>query len=213
MSLSCTSRRLPLLITALLFLVGGAPVAQAATDHKDFKNSKAEDCRDCHASSGVIDSHSSPTFAKEHRLLAQKATSNCGDCHKPSYCLDCHSGGNIDVDLEKTFSRRGEYMPKTHAADFISTHPVQAASDPTSCNRCHQAKFCSDCHTRQISNNRAGMNIRDHRVIFSSPGVPDPTWVATHRASARRNLQSCQGCHPQKSDCTNFACHPGLGGR
>jgi hypothetical protein len=39
------------------------------------------------------------------------------------------------------------------------------------------------------------------------------SWVSDHSADARRNLQSCQGCHPQKGDCTNFLCHPNLRGR
>ena len=64
-----------------------------------------------------------------------------------------------------------------------------------------------------MKQNRAGMAIRPHAPVYVGPGVVDPAWVSFHRAEARRNLQSCQGCHPQKSDCSNFACHSGLRGR
>ncbi|BDG10070.1 NapC/NirT family cytochrome c [Anaeromyxobacter paludicola] len=209
MSRSNASRLLRLLTAALV--LAGAPLARA-TDHKDYKASKPSECRDCHGASGVTDTHNAPDFKRQHRLVARKANNNCADCHQQSYCLDCHNGGNVDADLSKTFSRRGEYMPKSHAADFISTHAIKATDDPQSCNRCHEPKFCSDCHARQIQQNRPGMSIRPHKPVFSG-GQPDPSWVSFHKTDARRNLRSCQGCHPSKSDCSNFQCHPGLGGR
>lgn len=110
-------------------------------------------------------------------------------------------------------------MPRSHRSDFISIHPVKAADDPQSCSRCHEAKFCQDCHIRKIQGNRAAMSIKGfngrptHIPVFDAPGVLNPGWVAFHQREARRNLKSCEGCHPQKGDCTNFLCHPGLGGR
>ena len=93
-------------------------------------------------------------------MLARKASSNCADCHQQSYCLDCHKGGGLEADLQKSLSRRGEYMPKTHRSDFISIHPVKAADNPRDCYRCHESNFCSDCHNRQIQRNRSGMSIK-----------------------------------------------------
>jgi len=215
MSRSRASRLLPLATIAVLLLAGGMPLAGEGDheDHKAYKEAKPDDCRDCHAGSGVPDVHNAPQFSREHRLVAQRANNNCADCHPQSFCLDCHKGGNVDVDLQKTLSRRGEYMPKTHSPDFISTHAIKAHDDPQSCYRCHEQTFCSDCHTRQIGQNRAFMTLQAHKPVFLSPGVLDPTWISFHQTEAKRNLKSCQGCHPQKTDCSNFSCHPGLGGR
>lgn len=186
------------------------------TDHKPYRDAKQDECRECHRSSGVMDSHGA-FFLRDHRGAAEKASNNCNDCHPQSYCQDCHQGGNVEAQQQKSLSRRGESRPVSHRTDFISTHPIKAADDPQSCHRCHEPQACADCHTAQLKQNRGGgrtaMSIKTHKPVFAGPGVPDPTWVASHRADARRNLASCQSCHPQKIDCSNFACHPNLGGR
>lgn len=206
------NRALKIILMSTAFLLVIVCLSFARTSHKEYKDAKLEDCRDCHSGSGVPDNHGA-FFMNEHRLLAQKASNNCADCHQQSFCLDCHKGGGLEPDMQKSLSRRGEYMPKTHRSDFISIHPIKAADNPRNCSRCHESNFCSDCHNRQIQRNRNRMDIKPHKPIFISGGVPDPGWVSDHRADARRNLQSCQGCHPQKDDCTNFACHPNLRGR
>jgi hypothetical protein len=205
-------RALKILLMSTVFLIGVACLSFARTDHKAYKNATPEECRECHSGSGVAENHGA-FFMNEHRVLAEKASTNCADCHAQSFCLDCHNGGSLTVDQRKSLSRRGEYMPKTHRSDFISIHPVKAEDNPRNCYRCHEVTFCSDCHLRQIQQNRRSMDIKPHRPVFVAPGVPDPAWVSDHSASARRSLQSCQGCHPQKADCTNFACHPTLKGR
>ena len=206
------NRTLKITLMSTAFLLVIVCLSFARTDHKEYKGATPEDCRDCHSGSGVMDNHGA-FFMNEHRLLAQKASSNCADCHQQSFCLDCHKGGGLEPDFQKSLSRRGEYMPKTHRSDFISIHPIKAADNPRNCYRCHESSFCSDCHNTQILRNRSRMSIKPHGLVFISPGVPDPSWVSDHRADARRNLPSCQGCHPQKADCTNFLCHPNLGGR
>jgi len=193
-------------------------LAAARTSHRDYRDAKPDDCRECHSGSGVADNHG-PFFMTEHRLLAYKASNNCADCHEQSYCLDCHNGGNIDTDLRKSPSRRGEPIPKSHRSDFLSIHSLKAADDPQHCSRCHEAEFCQDCHVRRIQGNRAAMSFKPfngqttHIPVFDAPNVLNAGWVSFHEREARRNLQSCQGCHPQKGDCTNFLCHPNLRGR
>jgi hypothetical protein len=213
MSVRKTSTGILLAFAACLLVT--ASLARAKTDHKDYKDAKPEECRACHESSGVPENHGA-SFVRNHRTLAQRSSNNCEDCHAQSYCVDCHNGGNVDAD-QRSLSRRGESLPTTHAADFISTHPLKAADDPESCYRCHTPQSCSDCHTQQTRQNRAGgrsaMSIKPHSPTFVSGGVPDPSWVSFHRSEARKNLRSCQGCHPQKSDCSNSSCHPGLQGR
>jgi hypothetical protein len=198
---------------AALLLAAGA--SEARTDHGKYKDSAPAECRACHRTSGVTDNHGA-TFLREHRLPAQKATKNCFQCHAENYCADCHDGGNLEA-TQKQISRRGEPLPRTHAANYVATHGVFARDDGRSCARCHQSQsFCSDCHATAISRAKKGqlpLNIRPHSPTYVAPNVPDPAWVNFHKAEARRNLQNCQGCHPDKSSCSNFACHPGLQGR
>ncbi len=186
-----------LLSTALLLII--VCLSFAKTDHREYKNSKPEECRDCHSGLGLVDNHG-PFFVKEHRLLAQKAGNNCADCHLQSFCLDCHKGGAIEPDLQRGISRRGEYMPRSHRADFISTHSIKAADDPQSCNRCHQAKFCQDCHNKTV--NKGRLSIKSHRPAGTTQ-IYD--WSFDHAAEARRNLQSCESCHADADVCVR--CH------
>lgn len=206
------NRALKITLMSTALLLAAVCLSFARTDHKEYRGAKMEDCRDCHSGSGVADNHGA-FFMNEHKLLARKASSNCADCHQQSYCLDCHKGGGLEADFRKSLSRRGEYMPKSHRSDFISLHAIKAADNPRDCYRCHESNFCSDCHNRQIQRNRSRMSIKPHQPIYASPGVLDQRWVSDHSADARRNLTSCQGCHPQKFDCTNFLCHPNLRGR
>jgi len=206
-----SSLRKIIIAVAALAAVAWAPPARAE-EHRQYADTKPEDCTECHRGSGVMENHG-VAFQSDHRLAARRTPNNCGDCHLESWCSDCHHGGNLDRRPTSSLSRRGEAMPSSHAADAVSTHAIKAAQDARSCARCHDSgRFCSDCHAKQIDRNRGGMTIKPHAPTFTG-GLPDPTWVAFHRGEARRNLASCQACHPSKSDCSNFACHPSLGGR
>jgi hypothetical protein len=186
-----------LLSTVLLLLV--VCLSFARTDHREFKDVALSDCQVCHGSAGVIANHGD-LFVKEHRLLAKKAGNNCADCHQQSFCLDCHKGGNVDTDLQKSTSRSGESMPKTHRSDFISIHPIKAADNPQNCYRCHESSFCQDCHTK--IRNKGSMKIKSHRPAGTSQIY---NWNSDHAAEARRNLQSCESCHPDANVCV--PCH------
>ena len=140
-----------LICTAFLLVIAGT--AFAKTDHKEFKNSRLDDCKDCHNGAAIVGNHGG---AKEHRLLADRASNNCADCHQQSFCLDCHNGGNVDTSLKKSLSRTGETMPTTHRSDFISIHPIKSKDDPQSCFRCHEQRFCSDCHAKLPNRQNAG---------------------------------------------------------
>jgi hypothetical protein len=196
-------------LAAALALAAGPARAE---NHRQYADSKPEECRECHRGSGVMENHGLG-FARDHRLLAQKQPNNCYDCHQQAWCSDCHHGGNSDHPMDRSLSRRGETMPETHRADYISIHSIKATDDPKSCQRCHEtAKFCNDCHARSVTKTPANYQYKPHAPTFVG-GQPDPAWVSFHRAEARRNLTSCQSCHPSKSDCSSNACHPGLGGR
>ena len=200
-----------LILVAPGLLASGA--AARAEEHRQYADSKPEECAECHRSSGVMENHGAD-FLKEHRRLAQKTGNNCEQCHQQAWCSDCHHGGNLEHRFDSSLSRRGEPMPGTHKADFVSTHAMKAKDDPQSCARCHRTQsFCSDCHQRELVRERSAMSIKKHAPVYTGPGVLDPSWISMHRGEARRDLQSCQACHPSKSQCSNFACHPGLGGR
>ena len=196
-----------ILILAAITLAASA----RAEDHRQYADTKPEECAECHRGSGVMENHGAD-FAKEHRRLAQKTGNNCYDCHQQSWCSDCHHGGNLEQRLSSSFSRRGEVMPETHKADFTSTHAMKAQDDPQSCARCHQTqRFCADCHTKALARDPQGFQVKRHWP--NSVANPDAAWVSFHKADAKRNLQTCQTCHPRKSDCSVADCHPGLGGR
>lgn len=206
---------------ALIGLVG-ATAAQAAENHKPYASAKREECVECHRGNGVSANHDA-TWEHDHKATAQKQNANCGDCHQQSFCVDCHKGGSgMDAAMDRGRSRRGEVMPFGHEPGFVATHQLQAR-DPRACYRCHDSgEFCNDCHQRAFGRVQGGntsqsalgaVRVTPHAPTYTAPGVPDPSWVSEHRSKARRELKTCQACHPSKQDCSNYACHPGLGGR
>src|SRR5574340_283774 len=149
-----------IVVLSTAFLLVLVCLSFARTDHRDYRNSKPDECKDCHSGAGVMSNHGA-FFVKEHRLLAQKGGNNCADCHQQSFCTDCHKGGNIETDLTRSLSRRGETMPRTHRSDFISIHAVKATDNPQTCSRCHEANFCSDCHSK--TRQKGSLRIKSHR--------------------------------------------------
>lgn len=187
---------LSMLSVGLLFLY--LHVLYAKTPHADYKEMKILECTDCHKGAGIAPNHGAD-WLKEHRVLAVRGGSNCIDCHQQSFCLDCHIGGGIEPDLSRSLSRSGEYMPRSHSSDFLSIHPMKAMDNPQNCYRCHDAYFCFDCHSRLKSNT---MNIKSHTKTFTGQ---EYIWNTEHSREARRNLQSCQSCHPEGDVC--LKCH------
>jgi membrane protease subunit (stomatin/prohibitin family) len=192
-----------LLSTAFILVIAG--LALAKTDHREYKNSRLDDCKDCHNGAAVVGNHGG---SREHRLLAQRASKNCTDCHQQSFCLDCHNGGNVEPYLQKSLSRTGETMPTTHRSDFISIHAIKAKDDPQNCYRCHEVRFCTDCHARIP--NKGSMSIKSHTAVGTTQRyfltrTSPPADIALHASEARRNLQSCEGCHPDAVVCSQ--CH------
>lgn len=93
-------------------------------------------------------------------------------------------------------------MPKTHRSDFKSIHPIKAMDNPQNCYRCHEAKFCDDCHGKI---QKSTFTIKSHKKTLVGQ---DYQWGADHSEEARRNLQSCQSCqscHPDGNVC--LPCH------
>lgn len=192
--------------------------------HKDFAKMDLKQCAKCHEGSGVAPTHGSDQM-REHSFLARRAGKNCTDCHNQQFCLDCHKGGGIDADLSVS-NYRTSYVPKTHRTDFREIHPIKALDNPQSCYRCHDAKYCSECHAKFKGDD---LRIQSHRRAWSdlqtgNPGpvhatftadqcqtchpgglLPKHVWSADHAQEARRNLQACQTCHSDGDVC--MTCH------
>jgi len=160
---------------------------------------KITECNSCHKGEGVAPNHDGD-WVRSHRVLSSKAGANCSQCHNQSFCLDCHQGGGINADLTiATFGR--DYVPKSHRSDFINIHPIKALDNPQSCYRCHDQKYCSSCHDRFP---KGSMRIKSHLML----GPDHQRYAAAineHAIEARRNLQSCQTCHPEGDVC--IQCH------
>ncbi len=188
-----------IVFAVLLSVIMVSSVLYGRTSHREFRAMNLNECADCHLSSNVPPNHDED-FLKTHRLLAEKADSNCKECHGQSFCLDCHTGGGITQDLKKSISYKGNYMPKSHRSDFISIHSIKAMDNPQNCYRCHESRFCEDCHTK--IGNKGTLRIKSHKPAGSSQSY---IWNQEHALEARRNLQSCQSCHPDAGVCV--PCH------
>jgi hypothetical protein len=131
--------------------------------------------------------------------MASRAGHNCAQCHTQSFCLDCHQGGGINADL--TVANYGkDYVPRSHRSDFVQIHPMKALDNPQTCYRCHDTKFCSACHDRFP---RGSFRIKSH--LPNGGSGQTFIWSNTHASEAKRNLQSCQACHPDGDVC--LRCH------
>lgn len=168
-------------------------------DHKDYAEMKVSECNDCHKAEGVAPNHDSD-WVRGHRVLASKAVKNCEQCHLQKFCLDCHSGGGTGDDLSVENSRR-DYKPKSHRGDWIDEHAIKSADNPQSCQRCHDARYCQECHSKFPGGD---LRIKSHRPL-GLLGQKYTAFAADHATEARRNLQSCQACHPDGDVCVK--CH------
>ncbi len=192
--------------------------------HKDYATMELKECVQCHKGEGIAPTHDAD-WVRSHRLLASKGEKNCADCHNQQYCLDCHTGGGIDADL-KTANYRANYIPNSHRTDFKEIHPIIALDNPQTCTRCHDSRFCSECHAKfrgedlMILSHRKGwsnlptmaggpihatFNTSQCQTCHPNGGLPKQVWSADHAREARRNLQACQTCHSDGEIC--MTCH------
>ncbi len=217
-----------MLIVSATFCVQQA-VAEKVS-HKEYATTAIKECNECHKGEGVALNHDTD-WLRGHRLVAGKGGANCADCHDQAYCLDCHSGGGIDTKLS-TQNYKRDYIPKSHRSDFLEIHPLKALDNPQSCTRCHEQKYCIQCHSKfrptdlQFLSHRRQFrdiklsNVGPAHAVFEQNGVintaacptchpgglvPAHTWSSEHGREARRNLQACQSCHSDGDVC--LTCH------
>lgn len=187
-----------------VLLMSAVYVSQATAqkqNHKEYQDMKISECNDCHKGEGVALNHDAD-WVRQHRSIASKAGSNCAQCHTQAYCLDCHQGGGINADLTRANFGQ-DYIPRSHRSDFVQLHPLKSLDNPQSCYRCHDQRFCNECHSRYP---RGSFRIRSH--LPSGTGqLYSGVWSSEHSREARRNLQTCQSCHPDGGVC--LRCHGG----
>lgn len=187
-------------------------------------------CLECHDEAFVkevklpgLNTHG-PVWALNHRAAAKANTPDCAACHQQSDCLACHKAGFADE-----MGAFGNQMVNVHRSDFHVTHPIAARTNPQLCSSCHESQYCLDCHN---SFNRADLALDSHRRGFTagtldgnhaqftenqcqgchSRGsvIPTSGWAPAHAKEARKNLATCQACHPQGDVC--LKCHSATSG-
>lgn len=204
----------------------------------DFVPSEAI-CLYCHDDADIRDlpmrepkTHG-PLWSLNHRNEAKLGVMDCAVCHEQSYCLDCHKAG-----FAHEQGRFSNSINNVHRSDFHVTHPIAARTDQQFCATCHEPNFCSDCHDR-FRLRGDGIGSPSHRRTFDlgvdssnefvkrtheeNAGTPCDTchtrdtvapdahsWSIGHAREARRNLTTCQACHPDGDVC--LKCHGGLRG-
>lgn len=165
-----------------------------------------------------------PVWSLNHRAAAKSNSIDCASCHQQSDCLDCHAAGNGDEQGEL-----GNNMINVHRADFRFTHVIAGRNNQQRCTSCHESRFCNDCHDQFAPED---LTIESHRKGWSSISVagtahdqfaadsckschsdsvlPVHDWSSSHAREARKNLASCQACHPEGNTC--LKCHSATSG-
>jgi len=181
-------------------------------------------CKECHDEAFVAtveipgQATHGPTWTLNHGPDAKAPGADCASCHGPEVCADCHNAGFADEEAAG--------MASAHRSDFHVTHPLLARADPKRCEACHDNGFCLDCHATfnpadlAFSSHRRGWS--DLTVGDSGPAhsafqpsqcqtchidsvLPAHEWSSSHSREARKNLATCQACHPEGDICLN--CH------
>jgi len=194
------------------------------------EKSVCEECHDAEFADDVeypsMTSHG-PLWAFQHRAQAKGTAINCSQCHEQDFCLECHSNaGRADEQGEL-----GNALGNVHRSDFQVSHPIAARTDPQLCSSCHETSFCNDCHD---SFNRSDLAFKSHRRAWSdlktSPSgsahsafdesqcqgchvnsvLFSHDWSGSHSREARKNLATCQACHPDGNIC--LKCHSAKSG-
>jgi len=167
-----------------------------------------------------------PLWVMNHRPAAKSEGPDCAVCHRQDFCLDCHKAGFADEQGDF-----GNHMVNVHRADFHVTHPIGARTNPQLCSGCHEPQFCNECHNQFAP---ADLAILSHRrgwsnITAGSAGpahaqfgpescqnchvnsvLPSHEWSNSHAREARKNLATCQSCHPEGDIC--LTCHSATSG-
>jgi hypothetical protein len=139
-------------------------------------------------------------FLAEHGVYATRSVQTCRQCHTESQCNDCH-GKRAEP---KPSIKYPEAVTRTlvHRGDYVTLHPIEAATDDAKCLACHARQDCNACHARRGAGPSA-----------DRPGFKHPDgWMADHGREARRDIVRCASCHEQTGFGNCVACHKASSG-
>lgn len=214
---------------AHLTMAGDPPCVTCHTADAQGIQPDSKVCLECH-DQAFVDGVNLPglvthgvTWSLTHRGAAVAKTIDCSACHEQDFCLDCHKAGRADE-----MGKLGNTMNNVHRSEFSVSHPIAARTNPQLCNKCHESKFCVECHD---DFNRADLALESHRKGFTNGTLggnhalfndqqcqgchtnsvlPSHQWTSSHAREARKNLATCQACHPDGDVC--FKCHSAKSG-
>lgn len=191
------------------------PMAKCFGCHEHEEQWKRGQCTPCHAGADVkrllpkTFLRHEGNFAKQHGVEATQRKQLCRACHEQADCDSCH-----DTTQELTVERRRpEALTRSfvHRGDFMTTHALEAQSQPARCQRCHTPETCEGCHAaRGVSGS-----------LIGGRNPHPPGWVGTntnarsfHGSAARRDILLCASCHDQGPATNCIRCHKvgGYGG-
>lgn len=183
-------------------------------------------CTDCHATldrantaqlRGLVFSHvmhekpSSGNCMRCHQAVATAMTKpelpameTCADgCHREDFqerrCKTCHLDlARYPLESIKTWS---------HGREFERRHGPSARRDATTCTTCHEATWCSDCHSDQdaIALDRRRIEQPVRAFIHPAP------YITVHALDASSGKDRCDTCH-RPTFCTSCHAQRGLAG-
>jgi hypothetical protein len=191
------------------------PMATCFGCHEHETQWNRGQCQPCHAAADVkrllpeTFLRHAGSFMQHHGSEAVQQKRLCQACHTQADCNSCHDVTQ-DLGVER---RRPEAVERNfaHRGDFMTTHALEAQSQPARCLRCHTTETCDACHTaRGVSGS-----------LIAGHNPHPPGWVGSnansksfHGAAARRDILLCASCHDQGPATNCIRCHKvgGYGG-
>ena len=142
-----------------------------------------------------------------HGTLARPSAETCAACHDQTYCAQCHSPETAPGRPSIIYPERVE-RTFIHRGDYVSRHMIDEGANPGSCRKCHGTGFCQACHEEQgLSKFVADFRrpATHEQPNWASPATPGS--LPLHAHAARRDINSCAGCHDQGAQATCVGCH------
>jgi hypothetical protein len=191
------------------------PMQQCLGCHEHERQFERAECGPCHDASDVhrlvpesFLAHDA-SWLRHHGAEAGQHEALCATCHAQKECDDCH---DLSQSLPRELRRPDDFgRERVHPPDFLSRHPLEAASQPARCATCHAPATCDGCHVQHGVSGQSADPFNPHPPgwVGGNPGSRD-----FHGRAARRNLLACAACHDQGPATNCIRCHSvgGYGG-
>jgi hypothetical protein len=156
---------------------------------------KAEFCDKCHGMQiphpAAFKEPANPAHPDGHPAVSKTkaGAAKCVMCHQPAkthFCDNCHHGTYV----KWTFDPKVAWQ--TQHAKAVSTNGVEGCL-----GKCHQAKFCQDCHNTKKplpTSHKDPKWLHNQRTV-TDIGVKAAAPSATHVAAFQKSASACAVCH------------------